>query len=268
MPPLSKDMSETITLPIRADFGELVYPPGGTFGPRVQRTRQVFVVFHGDALVRLDNSEEIAVGPGEALLLMPGRLEYFRFATATKTALAWCHIEYADKDVPSEISEHLIRSAFPTDHALNNLLEAGNHLKRDGTTFAERALGSAIISLLRDGLRARAANHLPVSLQRALTFIERSYENDLTAGDIARAATLSGPSLRRLFRAQLGCSPMEALWRHRLQVAVSLLKSSGLPIAEIAYRCGFKSPYHFSRRFRSFTGESPRAFRDRQWSGV
>jgi AraC-like DNA-binding protein len=264
---MSKDMSRTITLPARADFGELIYPPGGIFGPRVQRTCQVFVVYHGDALVRLDNTQEIIVGPGEALLLLPGRLEYFRFATATKTALAWCHIEFTEGDVPTDLPEPLFRAAFATNHALNNILEAGNHLKGDGSSLAERALGSSIISLLRDGLRARTTSHLPASLQQGLTFIERSYEQDLTVDDIARAANISGPSLRRLFRAHLSLSPMSALWNQRLRVATSLLKSSGLPIAEIAYRCGFKSAFHFSRRFRLSAGEPPSAFRKRQWKG-
>jgi AraC family transcriptional regulator of arabinose operon len=231
----------------------------------VQRTVQVFVVFHGIARVRLDDADEIVVGPGEALLLLPDRLEYFAFATAAKTVLAWCHVGYEPADVPADLPSRVFCAAFATDHTLNSILEAGVRLGGDGSSISERVLGSAIICLLREGLRSKATSHLPVSLQEGLNFIERNYERDLTAEDIAEAAGTSGASLRRQFRSFLDVSPMEQLWNHRLRVATKLLESSGLSIADIAYRCGFKSQFHFSRRFRSFAGESPTAFRRQRW---
>lgn len=50
---------------------------------------------------------------------------------------------------------------------------------------------------------------------------------------------------------------MQMLWRRRVETGVALLQSTGLPIAEIACRPGFKSKFHFSRRVNMRTGSLP-----------
>ncbi|WP_368671259.1 AraC family transcriptional regulator [Marinobacterium sedimentorum] len=45
--------------------------------------------------------------------------------------------------------------------------------------------------------------------------------------------------------------------------AEALLRHTDIPIAAIAEQCGFASPFHFSRLFKSSRDLSPRAFRSR-----
>jgi AraC-like DNA-binding protein len=52
----------------------------------------------------------------------------------------------------------------------------------------------------------------------------------------------------------------------RLQRAVSLLRSSGNSIQEVAEQCGFLDMNYFSRLFKRYYGISPREFRkDQRW---
>jgi AraC-like DNA-binding protein len=49
--------------------------------------------------------------------------------------------------------------------------------------------------------------------------------------------------------------------RRRMELAKRLLLTGNLRIKEIAHEVGFVNPYHFSRRFRELTGQSPRDYR-------
>lgn len=49
---------------------------------------------------------------------------------------------------------------------------------------------------------------------------------------------------------------------------VDLVAHTGLPVGEVAARCGFKSVYHFSRRVRAQAGLSPKRLREARWQGL
>jgi AraC family transcriptional regulator, arabinose operon regulatory protein len=78
---------------------------------------------------------------------------------------------------------------------------------------------------------------------------------------VANACNLSVSRLAHLFRAQVGLSPMQFLERERLERAKSLLELTPRQVGEIAREVGFEDAFHFSKRFRRWTGSSPRAFR-------
>jgi len=63
------------------------------------------------------------------------------------------------------------------------------------------------------------------------------------------------------FTRVVGSPPIEYLRRWRLIKARALLASSGLDMAEIAERCGYRSVPSFSRRFKTAFGVGPGRFR-------
>lgn len=84
--------------------------------------------------------------------------------------------------------------------------------------------------------------------------------------DADSAATLLGLSRRTLFLvcAQAGVSFGQLLLRIRLERARDMLadqRTLRLPVQEIAYRCGFADPGHFSRRFAQSFGAPPARWR-------
>ncbi len=98
-------------------------------------------------------------------------------------------------------------------------------------------------------------------LKKAVIYIENCYREKITLEDIAKAATINRSTLTKLFKAELGMSPVQYLWHHRVSVAKKFLEFTSLPIKEIALRCGFKTIQHFSRKFEKTYGESPSKFR-------
>ena len=112
---------------------------------------------------------------------------------------------------------------------------------------------SALAAMLQ---RVASARMDPL-MERLRTGIQEDWEME----DLARAACVSVATLKRRFRALYDCSPMEWLWKMRLQRAALLLRSGQLPVKEIAYSTGFTDLSHFYRLFRKQYGVTPVAWR-------
>ncbi|GAB2922648.1 hypothetical protein GCM10027093_72170 [Paraburkholderia jirisanensis] len=98
------------------------------------------------------------------------------------------------------------------------------------------------------------------TLFRARRYIAQNLRNgELTVSRIAAAACVSDAHLSRIFHGA-GQSVMRYVWESRLELAAEMLRRSQghAQISDIAYRCGFSTPTHFSRVFRARYGMSPR----------
>ncbi len=85
---------------------------------------------------------------------------------------------------------------------------------------------------------------------------------DPTIGRAAEAAELSVRTLqRRLSKSGLTFDQLRN--EVRLELAIRFLRRSRKSVAEIARALGYADPAHFSRAFKSWTGEPPSAFRKR-----
>ena len=103
----------------------------------------------------------------------------------------------------------------------------------------------------------RVQLHTQVRVQQMLAFIYAHYAEALTLSDIADAASISRSEAGRCFQTYMGCSPVDALIRHRLQKAHGMLHDTSLTLQEIANACGFHSVNYFSRQFRQYYGYAP-----------
>jgi transcriptional regulator GlxA family with amidase domain len=71
-----------------------------------------------------------------------------------------------------------------------------------------------------------------------------------------------------LFREHTGQTPMQYLRRVRIERARLMLGNVDLSIKEIAGRCGFDDPYHFSRVFHQVDGLPPTLYREALLAGT
>ena len=104
---------------------------------------------------------------------------------------------------------------------------------------------------------SRIQLHTQIRMQKMLSYLYKHYQEAITLEEIADAAHISRSEAGRCFQAYLGCSPVEALIRHRLQAAQRLLHETTLTLQEISFECGFHSVNYFSRQFRRVYGCSP-----------
>lgn len=80
-------------------------------------------------------------------------------------------------------------------------------------------------------------------------------------GEIAASFGWSPAHFRREFRKMMRLPPVAFHNRARLGMAAGLLRSSDLPIKEIADRCGISDVYYFSKLFRRTHGRPPGEYR-------
>jgi AraC family transcriptional regulator len=98
-------------------------------------------------------------------------------------------------------------------------------------------------------------------LARAIDRIEADLTADLSLEELAGIAGMSTFHFARSFKAATGEAPHRFLIRRRVERAKILLRTTPLPVAEIAFRVGWENVSHFSQAFKSVTGLTPGAFR-------
>lgn len=133
-----------------------------------------------------------------------------------------------------------------------------------------------LLHILWGGLRRRmetfsgahAAPPSDMELQREMVaFIYRRYQEKLTLADIAAAGHVSRSKCCQMFRRYLRRSPIEYLNEYRLKVAAHLLRDTGKSVTEIALSCGFNHLSYFSQTFLANYGDTPGAYRKRNFAG-
>jgi AraC-like DNA-binding protein len=129
--------------------------------------------------------------------------------------------------------------------------------------IVERTLGcihhSNIDKML--GMRLKK-NHL-ITIERAKAFMIEELENDISLIDVADKCNVSPFHFCRIFKQFTSYSPYQFLLMARLMHARMLLKTTPLPIADIAYASGFNSIAHFTAAFTAKNEMAPGKFRER-----
>ena len=97
--------------------------------------------------------------------------------------------------------------------------------------------------------------------ERCLHYIDRHYQRRITLQELAEYVHLHPNYLCQLFREQTGKTVFEQINWVRVHDASKLLRSTQLPVSQIAAQCGFQNTNYFSRIFKQFLGRSPTAYR-------
>lgn len=249
--------------PRRVTAGEVVYPPEGTWGPRVLPAYQL-VMIHTGSLDLTSDGRHYHYAAGETVLLAPNRTDFFQFAVDAQTHHSWITLfgpplpdPWLDVIAPlpraiplSQRMHALVKEAVywtHTKHMPELILSIGCHALH---LFIQENVSGPHLG--RDGHQAAYL---------AEQYIHSNYARDITLADISRHAMVSSEHLCRLFRRQVGCSPMTYLWQYRTLRALDLLSGTGLAVADIAAACGFKTQFHLHRRVKAYTGLSPTEYR-------
>lgn len=256
-------------------FGEVVYQPGGSYGPRPRGDLQLVVVLEGEARVQVDG-REFLIRKGEVALLQPGHEEFYRFAADRRTHHSWCAV--APQLPPAALALAVLPAlaAQALTPRLAALFEMALAVSEREALDAPSMVQALALAALAEHARAarrgvtslRRGDEVPAALQHALDWIGQHHAEPMDAPGLARLAGVSPAQLTKLFRRHLGTTPMRAVWEARTRAGVRLLRDSGLSVGEIAHRCGFQTPFHFSRWVRAMEALSPGQVRAQAWAGA
>ncbi len=94
-------------------------------------------------------------------------------------------------------------------------------------------------------------------LSRVIQAMEQNIEEPISPSILAKDVGMSTRQLERLFRRYLNRSPKRYYMELRLQKARNLLMQTDMSVINVALACGFASPSHFSKCYRSHYDTTP-----------
>jgi PAS domain S-box-containing protein len=98
-------------------------------------------------------------------------------------------------------------------------------------------------------------------VQDSIDYMNRHIYDKITVNDISEALGVCGYHYIRLFKSVTGVTPMNYFLKLKTAKGAELLKSTGLPIADIAEKLHFSSDAHFSRTFKRHMCDTPSVYR-------
>jgi AraC family transcriptional regulator len=215
--------------------------------------------------VHVDN-RVMTFSPGQALLILPYQFHHFSQLASPRLHWLFCTFELKAETFLEPLRNRVLDSGKRTRQALDALLE---EWRRDD--LYEEQLQAALIRLLLilkqedraadTTLPAELHDSLPRTINRLMS--ERRGRPVIVA-DLAKEMNLSESRLRTLFKESAGIPLGSYIQNYRLNRAMALLRTTNLPICEIAEEAGFGSPQAFSRTFKRELGHSPRSYRNQR----
>lgn len=196
------------------------------------------------------------------------------FLDGRKAAIHW---DYHDSFMECFPQVNLVRSVFVADERYvtasggSATADLMLHLieKEHGYDLSVAVSDQLVYNAVRDGsadqrvsFQARAGGRSR-HLARAIEIMRANLDAPVQPSKIAAQLGISTRQLERLFGKYLNASPKKYYMELRLDRARHLLVQTEMSVTEIAVACGFESPGHFTRVYRTAFGITPMMQRGR-----
>ena len=94
-------------------------------------------------------------------------------------------------------------------------------------------------------------------------YIQENLSQPLTIELLSQKACMSESNFHRVFKNEMGLSPVEFINNERIQLALRLLKDPSRKIKDVFMECGFESRSYFNRVFKKHILESPKEYQNK-----
>jgi AraC family transcriptional regulator len=219
-------------------------------------------------------------GPGDLAVTSPHRITEVRWESADGSQIQTVHVcidatlfyrfaaEVADCDPRRvEVIDGFAQKDPLVEHvfaALARELECPQTCSR---LLADSAAHLLTAHLLRhySAFPPRTKPSVPAlstrKVRQVRDYVEARLSSALNLDDLASVVHMSTFHFARLFKISTGDTPHAFVTRIRMERAKALLRSTDLPVANIANAVGFSSKSHFAAAFQRSTGVTPALFR-------
>jgi AraC family transcriptional regulator len=116
------------------------------------------------------------------------------------------------------------------------------------------------------GTRKKSVDRRILSLsteqeRRAKEMLDAARDGDIRLGDLAAELNLSLREFRAGFRHATGATPHRWLKTRRVEIALDLIRTTVLPLEDVALRAGFRSKLQMEREVQATTGTDAHSIR-------
>jgi AraC-like DNA-binding protein len=131
--------------------------------------------------------------------------------------------------------------------------------------LADLALQELLIRIIQTQTLKQVVEKQPHSnsntyLSTIVNLIQGNLSEKINLKTIALNAGMSTASLYRLFKRELGISPVEYIILERIKLAKKLLKDQSIYIKNVSFETGFEDCNYFIRTFKYYEGITPKQY--------
>jgi len=131
-------------------------------------------------------------------------------------------------------------------------------------TLADLSLQELLVKIVQSQTLKSVNNGKTSSSNPILLHIIETIRNNITnkieLSVIAKNAGLSTSSLYRLFKTEMGISPIEFIILEKIKLAKSYLTDKNIYIKNVSYEAGFEDSNYFIRLFKHYEGITPKQY--------
>jgi AraC family L-rhamnose operon regulatory protein RhaS len=167
------------------------------------------------------------------------------------------------------------RHCFPATPAMRSLMPTligelqSTHELRDAHT--QTLLRAIIVELKRivagDVVEAGKHTYSEQRVQELIAALPVRCDQRWTLAGMADHCGIQRTQLGKVFQKLTGSTPMEYLFRIRMERAKTLLRETDIKITDIALECGYGTSQYFANTFKQATGATPSEYR-KHFSGL
>lgn len=253
------------------ECGTQVCPPGHANGPLMRQYYLLHFVRAGKGIFRTGDTT-YHLTRGDAFLICPGRLSFYCSDFSDPWVYSWLAMdgikveEYLKQAGLSHKSPvYTAKKAAPVEDALLAMVD----YTRTPSYSELRLMGLLylFLSALADNCIHKPASPLSVKedyLQKLVRYVSVNLWDRITVTDMANYVGLDRSYLYRICKERLKLSPQEFVLKMKLEHACDLLRSTNMPIGDVARSVGYDDQLAFSRLFRRRYGVPPREYRHLQ----
>ncbi|GAA0871111.1 hypothetical protein GCM10009117_02560 [Gangjinia marincola] len=243
-------------------------------------------MFKGKKVMHLRDQQSFDFLPGESLILPAGEVMCIDFPNATLSDPTQCLAMEISEDRIQSVVQHMNERMTKTDGREWNVMDYNFHFTNDEgiyqilqrlvylftenhpakDLFVSNMVQELIIRILQANSR-KAYQKLALeksSSQRfthVIQYIKKHLSRTISIKELSDQACMSESNFYKVFKQEMGLSPVDFINQERINKAVDLLKGREANLTEIFMACGFSSRSYFNRVFKRYYDLSPGDFR-------
>jgi AraC-like DNA-binding protein len=242
-------------------------------------------MIQGKKVMHLRNYESFQFLPGESLILPSNELMCIDFPEAQRETPTQCLALAISEELIERVLDWMNEAMPKSDGLQWGLIDYNFHFVNDAAVFqilqrllflftenhpykdyfVDNMLRELIVRVLQTNQR-KIYNDDTLKLKESsrLSYVVRYIRNHLheplDVESLSKVACMSPSHFHRIFKNELGVSPVEFINAERIKLAVSLLQDPNRSIKEVYMCCGFESRSYFNRVFKSKKQLTPKAY--------
>ena len=243
--------------------------------PHCHNHIEIAYILSGKALFNIDK-KQYEVKEGDLIIINPNEIHNGLVLEPENPSLEF-FIGFKDFKYKNMENNTLFKNEFPvitssfyTRKYLKNLIEAilyENSQNQEGKYFMLKTyLIQFILLVIREKDKEKNVNETAKSKvsKEISEYFHNHFSEKISLEQIAKNMYLSPFYISKIFKEEVGDTPINYLIKIRLEHAKELLLShSNLSIKEIASIVGYDDAYYFSKIFKKYYGYSPAEFKKR-----